>query len=199
MKSKFKINYKRLVIVAVILSCISFFIYNNQQYNTYKLGDFGVSMKVKKDYSSQKVKSSLLNLYNENKDMSVNVKYLGEAFWKEDEMDSIMDEYIRLISAMKFDSNIDDVSYRKEKVGFKEVGIVEITVNNVADSSSVLALLTHKDNGYLAIEVYGPTSVMQKNKKEAESILKSVRFGKNKHDYSLDKRTTSGDETPTEV
>jgi hypothetical protein len=187
------------VILAIILTCISIFIYNNQQYNTYVLSDFGVTLKAKKDFVTQKVNSSLLNLYNEETEMTVNAKYLGDSFWKEDDMDKIMDEYIRLISAMKYDSNIDNVSFKKEKVGFREVGIVEMTTYDTAYSSTVLALLTHKDNGYLAIEVYGPTDVMQARRKEAEKVLKSVRFGKNNHDYSLDRRTSSGEKAAKEV
>ncbi len=196
---KYKVNYKKLVILAIILTCISIFIYNNQQYNTYVLSDFGVTLKAKKDFVTQKVNSSLLNLYNEETEMTVNAKYLGDSFWKEDDMDKIMDEYIRLISAMKYDSNIDNVSFKKEKVGFREVGIVEMTTYDTAYSSTVLALLTHKDNGYLAIEVYGPTDVMQARRKEAEKVLKSVRFGKNNHDYSLDRRTSSGEKAAKEV
>ncbi len=196
---KFKVNYKRLVIIAVILSCISFFIYNSQQYNRYELGDFGVSISAKKDYKKQKADSNLLSLYNEETELTINVKYLGDAFWKEDDMDKIMDEYIRLISAMKYDTNVKDVSFKKQNISFKEVGIVEMTTDNVSSSSSVLTLLTHKDHGYLAIEVYGPTEVMQAHKKEAEKVINSVRFGSNKHDYSLDKPKISGDESAKEV
>ncbi len=194
-----KVLLYRLVFIIIVLGLIVLII-RAFSYKRYNIGDFGVSISVKKDFVEQKIenygkaeKTTILSLLNPQTGIEVNAQYRGEAFWKEDNMKNIVDEYIRLICAINYDKNIKDVSSEVKKVGSKEIGVARITVSDFQDSNSVVAVLAPKNNGYVIIQICGTTEDMKACRKEIESMVKSVKLGKNKHDYSIDTKDISGE------
>lgn len=187
MKKKIIVALTIIVVLAVI---IGLFIVN-KLYTRYELGDYGVSLKAINSYQKIEDDAQLLLLYNFAKDITINVKELEGDFWSKDDIDTINDEYIRLISAIDYDCNIFDVKKEKKKIDFKEVGMVELQADRVSKKFKLITILTHKSNGFLAIEIFGDPEVMDNNSKEIENIINSIKFSENKHDYSLDVK--SGD------
>ena len=182
MKKKI-IFYGAIILIFIVIMVFSFI---SKLYTKYDLGDYGVSIKTLNSYIKEDNDENLLTLYNPSKDIAINVRDLKGDFWSSDEMDVIIDEYIRLISAMYYDSNIYDVTYEKTKLDFKEVGKVSLTTDRISSAYKTVTILTHKANGYLVIEIYGAPESISGNMEEVNGIINSIRFGKNSHDYSQD-------------
>ena len=176
-----------LIIGAIILVFILFltirFVFS--LYTTYELGDYGVKLTAINSFQKQESENLLLKLVSSD-GITVNVKAFEGDFWKSNDIDSIMNEYLKLTSAMQYDSSITDVSYKQVKLDFKNVGRVEFTADRISRINKMISILTTKSNGYLVIEIFGDPSVMEAKKGQVEGIINSIKFGENKHDYSKD-------------
>ncbi len=173
-----------IIIVAIIV--LAFKVYNDV-YDRYEIGDYGVSIRVPSVFETDKEdEDNLLALCMENNAITIKARDLRGEFWSQDDMDVIIDEYVKVISAMEFDYNIYDVETEKRKVDFKEVGIVRLTTNLLNETTRCVSVLTHKANGYILIEIYGVPEVMESYEKNIENMINSIKFGSNNHDYSKD-------------
>ena len=173
-----------IILVAIIV--LSFKVYNDI-YDRYSIGDYGISIRVPASFLVDKTDDgNLLSLYTENNSVIIKARDLRGDYWSSDDMDVIIDEYVKLISAMEYDSNIIDVELEKRKVGFKEIGIVKLSSDSLAKVNRDVAVLTHKANGYIVIEFMGDANVMKENDKVIERMINSIKFSQNKHDYSKD-------------
>ncbi len=99
-------------------------------------------------------------------------------------MSSVMDEYITLISASKYDKNILDVQADNLVINATEIGRVGMTTEGRNNSARTITFLTHQNQGNLAIEVYGNVESVKANTDMINNIGKSIKIGVNKHDYS---------------
>ena len=140
MKKKFLIF---IVVLLVLIAIVGINLFS-RIYTRYDLGDYGVSIQTMNSYIKEESEIDLLNLFNPKKGITINVRDLKGDFWSSDDMSVIMDEYIRLISAMYYDSNVYDVKYETTKLDYKEVGKVEITINRISSAYKTVTILTHK-------------------------------------------------------
>jgi hypothetical protein len=168
-----------LIVAAILYIC--FF-----RARTYELGDFGVSISVPASFKEMETKgdTNLLHLKDEGKDIILNVVALPRNFWSSDNMSSVMDEYITLISASKYDKNILDVQADNLVINATEIGRVGMTTEGRNNSARTITFLTHQNQGNLAIEVYGNVESVKANTDMINNIGKSIKIGVNKHDYS---------------
>ncbi len=194
-----KKSTKIIIIIVLLVLYIIFlaFHFSARFYKTYTLGDYGVTLKAPISFEQKKDTKDLLTMYDAKDKIMLNCKELKGDFWKSDNMDEIMDGYIRLISAMNYDCNVKDVTLKAKKIHSKEVGLVGMTLDKFGVVERLSAVLTHKENGYIAIEIYGRIGTMNEKKGMVNRIIKSIDFTTNTHDYSkdseVDRSKLSGD------
>ncbi len=189
MGKKGSIKRDLIIFLCIIIIAVVVFICKemNDSYDRYDIGDYGVSIRVPVFFVvDAEDKDNLLSLHTEDDAMFIKARDLKGDFWSSDEMDVIMDKYIRLVSAKEYDSNVDDVEYEKRKVDFKEVGVVKLSLNNYSSVNRGVAILTHKANGFLVIEIYGSAEIIDMNEEFIDKIINTIKFSENKHDYSKD-------------
>ena len=189
---------KIIIIVVLLILYLLLLTYHFTRgfYQKFTLGDYGIELTtlisfVKKD------SKDLVTLYDPKNQIMLNAKELKGDFWKSDSMDEIMDGYIRLISAMNYDCSIRDVTLKARKIDSKEVGVVSMNLDKFGTVERVTTVLTHKANGYVAIEIYGHLEAFNKNQRMINGIINSIQFTTNTHDYSkdseIDRSKLSGD------
>ncbi len=61
-----------------------------------------------------------------------------------------------------------------------------MTVEKNIESERTVTILTTKAHGYLAIEIYGKTALVKDKMDYINSIIDTIAFSKNKHDYTKD-------------
>lgn len=188
---------KKKIIIVIVLILIYFAFLGVKFYKglfkRYDLGEFGVSIETINSYTKIQSSGDVLTLYNPENGITINTKFLGGDFWREDEMSTIMDQYIRLISAMNYDCSVLDVTYENRTVKGKEIGFVCLTIDRMGKTFRTATILTHRENGYLAIEMYGTPETIKANEKEIDRMINSLRFDKNTFDYTPRRPVLSGD------
>ncbi len=173
-----------LSIVALVLSLLA----SLSTEETYDIGNYGVTIKVPDEYIRYKNNndSQLLFLKNKEKGITISATQLRGNFWSSGDMSEIMNEYASLISIAQFDSSVTDIDGEIQYVGMEPIGIVEMTVSKNVKAKRAITVLTPKTHGYLAIEIYGNPEDVKENIKEIRSIINTIKFKKNTHNYSLD-------------
>ena len=173
-----------LAIMVVVTAVLYIFSFGIPFISTkYELSDYGISLKVPQSYDKIKSKNSseLLHLYNSKNEVSISATVLGKGFWKSDELKVIEDQYIRLLSAAKYDSSLTSVSGEKLTLDNKDVQKVDIAFKGVDNSIRGISILTNAEYNNIAIEFYGTPENIEKSIKEIEKIINSIKLGKNEH------------------
>ena len=97
-----------------------------------------------------------------------------------------MDNYMTLISSAQYDSSIRNVKLESYVKDDEPLGRVEMTLEKNIISKRTVTVLTTKAHGYLAIEIYGNTSLVEKRMDDINKIIDTLSFSTNKHDYLKD-------------
>ncbi len=103
------------------------------------------------------------------------------------DIDGIMDGYVRLISSAQYDSSLRNVKLESYVKDSEPLGRVEMTLEKNITSKRTVTVLTTKEHGYLAIEIYGNTELVEKRLDDINAIFDTLSFSTNKHNYSKDK------------
>ena len=185
-----------LIIFGILAIAFSIYVYGIPfVWKTHNIEDYGISFKSSRDFKSYKETSetNLLALYSSSKDYTINVTALGNGFWKSGDFNIINDQYIRLISASKYDYSFKNIKSEIVKIDGIDVGRVEMTIENPIQKNRVISILTNEEYNNIVLEFYGLPDVIEKNQKEIEKIIKSIKFSENKHPKSNKIKSFSGD------
>lgn len=178
-----------IVVVLLVIALIIKIIINAQDYKTYSMGDYGVEITVPRDFEKYKTTKDSQILYLEDaiSGLTISVTQLRGDFWKSGDVDAIVDQYLNLIGVAMYDRTMKDVETGSITINGEKVGKVTLTLEQEKYSNKrSVTLLTQKSHGYLAIEIYGDTAKVNRNEKKINSIIKTIKFKENKHNYDKD-------------
>ena len=176
------------IVLIIVTSISSFAVYYKQNYGdqTYAIGDYGVSIKIPKKFVkfANKNVSQLLNL--QTKEITISATQLRGDFWESGDVNAINDEYIKLLSSAMFDRSVLEVEKDTMYIDREYVGKVSLVLSKNINIKKTITLLIPKSHGYLAIEFYGNKEAVEKNTNQINSMIRSIKFSENKHDYAKD-------------
>lgn len=177
-----------IIVILLVIALIIKIIINAQDYRTYSMGDYGVEITVPKDFEKFKTTTDSQILYLEDaiSGLTISVTQLRGDFWASGDVDSMMDQYLNLIGTAMYDRTMKDVETSKITINGEEVGKLTLTLEQQYSNKRSVTLLTQKSHGYLAIEIYGDTGKVNRNEKKINSIIKTIKFKQNKHNYDKD-------------
>ena len=192
---------KRIIIFMIVFAIIAVIINISVfglpfVWKKYQLEDYGISLKVPRDFVSleKKSDSNILYLYDNSKDYSISVTALGENFWKSGDFDVIKDQYIRLMSAAKYEYAFKDIATDDIVVNNTKIAKVDMTLENPTSRIRTISILTNNKYNNIAIEFYGLPETIELNKRTINKIINTMTFGENKHPKSSNTKTNnSGD------
>ncbi len=181
----------KISLVIVLLLIIVFVVYmvnNKEMPKTYSLGDYGVEITVPREFVKLDPQNSaqILNLQDE-KGITISVMELKGDFWTSDDPEAIAKQYIELMSSAKYDSSMKNVSKETLNINGEPLGKVEMTLERNINKKRTMSILTTKAHGYLALEIYGNPQIIEENKDQITSIINTLKFSKNRHNYQKDK------------
>lgn len=176
------------VLLLITIVIIVYMITKPNLSRTCKLADFGISFKIPYTYSevNELADNRLLNLYHSKNEITIKAADLGRNFWSSEKIEERMDEYIKVITAANYDSNVKGIKQEVIEVSGGRFGRVEIEVERPNQTLKTISLITESNNGNVVIEIYGEKADLEEKNEEIEAIIASAKIGKNKHVYIED-------------
>lgn len=136
-------------------------------------------MKIKIPYAYEEVYSEsenvVLNLYNKN-GIKIKVSKFQEGFWSSGDTNARVEEYLKVMSSMNYDSEIKNVKRRIIEKTEDRLGMAEFDLRNISGSAKNIAIITNDEVGNFVIEIEGPIELMEAKRNEIEKIIKSIKL-----------------------
>ena len=163
------------IIVLVIVFTLWIFIKPNIS-RTCKIKELDISLKIPYAYQETYNESEnvLLNMYN-SEGIRISVVELKDNFWSSGDTEARMNEYLNVISAMNYDSEIKNIKKEILKKKDGNLAKVELTLRNPSGNAKKVSVIANEKIGNFVIEIEGSMSVMENKAKEIEKIIKSIK------------------------
>ena len=175
-----KILYFILIfILIIILGTIAVFMMPNIS-RKCEIKEYSISMKVPFSYEQQENKSEneLLNLYKKNNGIRISASKLEDSFWTSGDVVARMDEYLRVISAVNYEASLINIDTEIVEDTQNKIGTISYELINTQGSYRNVAIITNKDIGNVVLEITGSKENMDKNDKEIEKIIETIKIKK---------------------
>lgn len=164
-----------LVIVLVLIFTVWMFIKPSVS-RTCKINKLDISLKIPHAYQEtySESKNVLLNMYN-SEGIRISVVELNDNFWSSGDTEVRMNEYLNIISAMNYDSEIKNIKKEILKNNDGNLAKVELTLRNPSGNAKKVSVIANEKVGNFVIEIEGPVSAMESKEKEIEKIIKTIK------------------------
>ena len=165
-----------IVFVVLVVAVAAIFVYSKVREITYYLGDYGISIKIPAEFIEEEPinDTNLLYMFGTRSKITISATALPLNYWSSGDLDVIMDEYVRLLSAAKYECNFKDVSLNRVNINGREVGKVELTIEYRSKSYRTVTYLLGENSGNVAIEFYGEPEIVKDKHDLIERIANNM-------------------------
>lgn len=145
---------------------------------TYRLGSSRMKMEIPYSYEQldEATENTIINLYNEDSKIKISAIELKKDFWGSGDAFARVEEYLNVISAINYDSNIKNI--KKDTIANlnNKVGRVEVEVENPGGSFKTITIIPNEEVGNIVLEFMGDSESIEKNMEEIEEIINSIKI-----------------------
>lgn len=181
---KLWICFSILIVLGIVMAAIA--IMKPTISRTCRIGEYNITMKIPYAYEKEEdnYEDSLMNLYNKEQGIRINAIELKENFWSSDDIESRMEEYLKVITSVNYEAGlknlkteiIEGTSGRIGKIEFELSKNYEEEKDINLDESKAVTLITNAEIGNVVIEILASKENFDKNKEEIEHIVRSIQI-----------------------
>lgn len=167
-----------ITIILIIVGTVLAIQVNKKMSRTCKIEEYNIKMNIPNEYTYVKEdgEGHLLSLYNSKNGISINAVEVKENFFASGDVESRMDQYLKLISAMNYDSSVKNP--KKEVVERFEgkIGRAELELEGYENIGKTISIITSDEVGNVIIEITGMKEEFEKNIESIEKIIDSIKL-----------------------